>query len=135
MGGFEKASMTVILLASLGLFGCGPARPSNVPLDATYIEGGEVGGWWQHCSFDSGNDVNRCQIYNAGGVVLSDEVFLPYDGGKALTSSLLKIDGDSYLAAGPNYVCLKDGRILIPKSHFQDYKSFIDSRIRHHTHQ
>lgn len=60
-----------------------------------------------------------------GGEILSDEVFLPYDGGKAAEETELKIVSDSGLA-GPQYVCLKNGRILIPESHFEQQRRFID---------
>jgi len=110
------------------LEGCSRVRPSSAPRDSVYIEGGEAG-WWQHCSYDPIQDVDHCQIFNLGGAVLYDEVFLPYDGGKTAKATELEINGRSSLS-GPNIVCLKNGRILIPKSHFERLKLFVDSRLK-----
>jgi hypothetical protein len=106
------------------LEGCKPARPSSVPRDSIYVVGGKVG-WWQHCSFDPKQDVDHCQIFNLGGESLYDEVFLPYDGGKAAEEAELSIVGNSDLA-GPQYVCLRNGRILIPRSQFEQQRRFVD---------
>ena len=86
-------------------------------------------GWWERCSYEPKEDVNHCQIFNAGGRVLWDEVFLPYDGGKAAKDSELKIVSDSDIA-GPQYVCLTNGRILIPKSDFENQKRAIDFWVK-----
>ena len=121
-------SCTVALFSSLGLGGCKRVRPANAPRDSVYVEGGEAG-WWQHCSYDPSQDIDHCQVFNLGGAVLYDEVFLPYDGGTAAKASELNIDGSSNLS-GPNIVCLKNSRILIPKSNFERLKLFIDSRLK-----
>jgi uncharacterized protein YceK len=113
-----------ILISGLGLDGCKRERPNNIPRDSVYVEGGEAG-WWQHCSYDLNQDTNYCQIYNLGGETLYDEIFLPYDGGKAVKVSDLNIDGYS-IPTGPNYVHLKNGRILIPKSIFERESKFLD---------
>jgi hypothetical protein len=118
------------LTSILWLEGCMPSRPSNVPADSVYIVGADVG-WWQRCSYDPKEDVDYCQIYNLGGRVLFDEVFLPYDGGKAAKEDELKIVSRSNLT-GPYYVCLENGRILIPKSDFENQKRFIDWRLSRH---
>jgi hypothetical protein len=114
----------MVFTSGLWFVGCRPSRPSNVPADSVYIVGGEFG-WWQHCSYDPKEEVDYCQIYNLGGDILYDEVSLPYDGGKAAKEDELKIVSRSKLT-GPNYVCLENGRILIPKSHFENQKRFID---------
>ena len=101
------------------------SRPRNVPKDAVHV-GGTVG-WWELCSYDSNEDMNYCQIFNRGGDVIWNEVFLPYDGGKAAKGAELQVDGESRIA-GPQYVCLKNGRILLPKSQFENFKTFIDRR-------
>ena len=104
-----------------------PMRPNNVPPDSVYVVGAYVGRW-ERCSYEPNEDANHCQIFNAGGNVLSDERFLPYDGGKAAKDSELKIVSNSDIT-GPQYVCLANGRILIPKSHFENQKRAIDSLI------
>lgn len=120
-------SFISVLAFCIGLQGCRPARPDNVPRDSVLVAG--MVGWWQRCSYDANLDANYCQIFNAGGKVLYDGLFLPYDGGKPARESELKIAGDSSLA-GPNYVCLKNGRILIPEAHFEQQKRFIDGVVR-----
>jgi len=103
-------------------------RPTSVPRDSVYIEGGEFY-WWAHCSYDSDQDADHCQTFNSGGNILKDEIFLPYDGGKAVQESELVIDGKSRFS-GPYTVSLKNGRILIPKSDFDNQKRGIDSRLK-----
>jgi hypothetical protein len=112
------------LVSGLGLEGCRPARPSNVPADSVYIVGA-WGGWWDRCSYDPKQDANYCQIFNDVGGTISDGVFLPYDGGKAAKEAELKIISHSNLT-GPNYVCLENGRMLIPKSQFDVQKRYLD---------
>lgn len=125
---------TMLKIICLGYFvmigGCRmavPTRPDNVPLDSVYVVGAYVG-WWERCSYDQKEDSNHCQIFNARGQIISDEAFLPYDGGKAAKDQELKIVSNSDIA-GPQYVCLTNGRILIPKSHFENQKRAIDSLI------
>ena len=62
---------------------------ADVPLNATYVAGGKLGGWWQQCApVDAGKAVH-CFIWNGGGLVLYDEEFLPYDGGASPTAEEL----------------------------------------------
>lgn len=114
----------VAMVLAFGVQGCMPARPKNVPSDAVYVVGAK-GGWWQYCAFDQKRNVDLCQIFNMGGDVVSDEVFLPYDGGKTAGEDELKIVSNSKLA-GPQFVCLKNGRILIPETSFEQQKRFLD---------
>lgn len=115
----------VFIICANGFIGCMNSRPKNVPKDAVPIPAGYGDAWLQRCSYDQMNDVDHCQIFNAGGATLEDETFLPYDGGKAAKDSELRIDRDNRLA-GPYIICLKNGRILIPKSDFENQKRFID---------
>jgi hypothetical protein len=57
--------------------------------------------------------------------VLVDEVFLPYDGGAPIQPAQLKIPRHA-LGAGPYWVNLENGRILIPKSRFDEIKREFD---------
>jgi hypothetical protein len=85
--------------------------------------------WWQMCSYDANQNTDKCQVFNAGGKLILDENFLPYDGGRTPVSSELRIDGSASLA-GPYIICLTNGRILLPKSHYASLKSFVDSRLK-----
>ncbi len=116
-----------LLFLTLYVTGCRHARPQNVPIDSVYVNAAYGDGWWQHCSYDGTQDVDRCQIYNWGGGVIWDEVFLPYDGGAAARVPELLIDNKNRLA-GPQYVCLTNGRILIPKSDFENQREYLDRR-------
>ena len=119
-----------LMLPSLFLCGCEPTRPSDVPGDAIYVPGGKTG-WWERCSYEKNQDLDKCQTFNAEGVVMEDEVYLPYDGGRPLLSSELVIDPDGRVA-GPYIICLKNGRILLPQSHFASDKKYVDDHLRSH---
>ena len=122
-----KARCVAALLLGLSLAGCKHGRPENVPVDSVYVDGPWAEGWWQHCSYLATQDVDHCQIFNWRGGTIWDEEFSPYDGGAAAKESELTVDNHSRLA-GPQYVCLKNGRILLPKSDFENQKHFIDWR-------
>jgi hypothetical protein len=88
------------------------------------MSGGKVG-WWQNCAaaIDDGNV--HCTIWNGAGLVLVDEEFLPYDGGRTPIASELKITADPTFA-GPDRVILVNNRVLLP-SGFAELKRFVDS--------
>jgi hypothetical protein len=97
-----------------------PPRPANVPADATRIEGSKTQ-WWVSCRYTVGTNV--CRVFNAGGVVITDEVYRPYDGGPAVQEQDLRIDaGRSHT----NVLYLQSGRILIAGSEFDYFKRAID---------
>ncbi len=78
-----KRSLTVsATVAVLLCHGCGrepgPVRPDDVPPDAAFVGGGKIGGWWQDCNLATAQAAH-CRIWNAGGLLLRDEEFLPYD--------------------------------------------------------
>ncbi len=99
-------------------------RPTNVPWDAVLVQLAK-GGVWQRCEVASSAGKIRCQIFNWKGGLLYDEIFLPYDQGPAVPASDLKIP--PYVpAVGPDWVCLRNGRILLPTSRFDQLKSFLD---------
>ena len=99
-------------------------RPAKVPSDAVLVQLAK-GGVWQRCEVASTTGKIRCQIFNWKGGLLYDEIFLPYDPGPALRASDLKIP--PYVpAVGPDWVCLQNGRILLPTSRFEQLKSFLD---------
>ena len=110
--------------------GCAPARPKNVPGDAIWVPGGKTE-WWERCFYDKNQNFDKCQTFNANGLVLEDEVYLPYDGGRPAFSSELVIDPWAGLA-GPYIICLNNGRILLPQSHFASDKKFVDDVLKAH---
>ncbi len=99
-------------------------RPANVPSDATLVDQPK-GGLWQHCIFEPETNTDRCQIYNWRGGLLYDEAFLAYDGAGAVAQVDLKIPGYAALS-GPDRVCLANGRILIPRSRYEEVKRHLD---------
>jgi hypothetical protein len=100
-------------------------RPANVPPEATYVAGGKVGGWWQECGPPLTAEAVHCRIWNAGGLPLADEGFLPYDAGPSPRVDELKIDADPAFP-GPDRIFLANKRVLLPKSHFEELKKFVD---------
>jgi hypothetical protein len=124
--GFTILHGIAFLAMGFTLAGCKPARPNNVPKDSVRVSGADEH-WWEWCSYDQKEDADHCEIFNGGGQVLWNEMFLPYDGGKAARETELMIDNETHLKSW-QYVCLKNGRILIPKSGFENQKEFLDRR-------
>ena len=94
-----------------------PSRPKNVPTSATLV----FQGWthfWQECWFDSQQRQDRCRIYNGGGLILDEDVFLPMDGSGPIPEDQLKIGS----GGGPYSVQLLNGTVMIPRSHFDGIK-------------
>jgi len=122
------AKLLGITFLALGfpLVGCEPARPNNIPQDSVLVTGADEH-WWERCSYDQKENLDHCQIFNAGGDVIWNEAFLPYDGGKAANETDLMIDSNARLKSW-QFVCLKNGRILLPKSQFEKFKEFLDRR-------
>jgi hypothetical protein len=107
-----------------------PPRPANVSADAVRIEGGKTQ-WWITCRYKAEADV--CKVFNAGGVVIVDEVFRPYDGGPPVLEQDLRIDERrSHI----DVLYLQNGRILLATTRFDYWKPLIDkmrSENRHRT--
>jgi hypothetical protein len=100
-------------------------RPESVPLEATHVAGGQFNGWWQQCTPANAGQAVHCRIWNAGGLGLKDEEFLPYDGGASPTVDELKITPDPTFP-GPDRIFLSNGRVLLPRSRFDELKKFVD---------
>jgi hypothetical protein len=119
----------VIAVALFGCFACGRAshviRPEGVPTDAVFVNGAKGVGWWQLCTPATLSEVLHCRIWNRGGIILYDEEFLPHDGGKSPTIDELKIPQETTFP-GPDRVFLSNGRVLLPRSRFDELKKFID---------
>lgn len=99
-------------------------RPANVPPDATLVDQAK-GGLWERCVYDPQKSANRCEVYNWRGGVLYNDEFLPYDGGAPVQPNELKISKYAPLA-GPDAICLQNGRILLPKSGYERAKKHLD---------
>lgn len=123
---FAKLLGIALLAIGIPLVGCELARPNNIPKDSVLVNGADEH-WWEWCFYDQKENVDYCRIFNAGGDVIWNEVFLPYDGGKAANEAELMIDSEARLKSW-QFVCLKNGRILLPKSKYEDFKEFLDRR-------
>jgi len=103
-----------------------PPRPRSVPKSATLVLFG-FDHVWQECWFDPVPQQDRCHIYNGGGIVLNDGVFLAMDGGPAIPQDQLKI------ASGGNWysVHLLNGKVLIPQEHFDEIRRELNGDFSH----
>ena len=81
------AVVTLLWIASCGH--APPKRPANVPVAAIFASGAKVG-WWHYCEFDRNDNQAHCTIWNQGGLVLYEGVFLPSDH-RPLKADELKI--------------------------------------------
>ena len=99
-------------------------RPDSVSVDAVLVTGGK-GGWWQECMTARVSQSVHCRIWNKVGLILEDEEFLPYDGGSTPVPVELAILPDPKFP-GPDRVFLANGRILLPRSRFDELKIFVD---------
>lgn len=88
-------------------------RPPNVPKDSVFVEWPK-GGVWEHCVYVASEDADKCQMFNWGGGVISDGVYLPYDGGPSVKGDQLRIRRGVSPIMG-NAICLENGRALLPK--------------------
>jgi hypothetical protein len=123
---FRYLGVTTVFLLC---FACGRkddvARPIEVPLEAIYVTGGKVGGWWQYCLPSKNERGPHCRIWNRVGLLLWDEEFLPYDGGSLPGPDDIKIPVDGWLS-GPDRICLYNRRVLFPRSKFTELKRWLD---------
>lgn len=97
-------------------------RPAGVPKTAVFAPGPK-GGWWQLCTPPSVPTTKvSCKIYNWGGGVLYDELFVATDG-KLVDRHEVEID-PSANHIGSSWIYLKDGRILVPTSRATELREF-----------
>jgi hypothetical protein len=104
-----------------------PQRPKNVPSDAILVKY-EEGAVWQRCAITPTNGFIRCQIYSEKGRTEHDESFFPYDEGPTLEPAELKIAANDP-DAGPDWVCLENGRILMPGSRYDYVKGVLNKKL------
>jgi hypothetical protein len=83
-------------------------RPANVPSDTVRIQGAKAH-WWARC--DSSNTAPRCQVYNAGGLLLYDAIFVVHAPPGSADSGTIKIAPER---SDATYLWLQDGRVLFP---------------------
>src|SRR5690349_12682795 len=90
----KPAAVVATVLLTVVSCGCvgerPPARPPVVATDAVAVAGSKTV-WWQHCTVSEADGSAHCRIWNAGGLVLYDEIFLPYDERTKLTKAELTI--------------------------------------------
>jgi hypothetical protein len=103
------------------------SRPRNVPSDAVLVQFDE-GEVWQRCAIEPATSFVRCQIFSDKGRSEHDESFFPYDQGPTLEPSELKVASKDP-NAGPDWVCLENGRILMPGSRYDYVKSVLDKKL------
>lgn len=100
-------------------------RPANVPTNAVRIPIGKSN-LWATC-WMNGNKQTRCRIFNGGGYLLEDDVFLTYSGRPIVNADDLMIVAEK---SGLNYLSLQDGEMLLPTNSYADSKRFVDRFIR-----
>jgi hypothetical protein len=100
-----------------------PERPKNVPAAAVLAPGGKVGGWWHYCEFSQTDDKPHCSIWNAGGLVLYQGVFEPLDR-QPLRADELKVVYNPRWGDNAQFICLQNGRVLVPSSDFDRLSEF-----------
>lgn len=80
---------------------------------------------WDYCWFDSVRSVSRCQIFDKGGGIIYEDIFLPYEGQGPTSADELKVsarqDGGGY-----EWIRLENGTILIPRSSYDKIKRGLD---------
>jgi hypothetical protein len=128
----RQVLLNVLLLAIAALlwwyFEVLPHRPDEVPKAAIPVL--VMGGYdWAYCWVDKRENVDRCKIFNRGGDVLFDEIFLPYRGGKPVPAADLKIKRDQGVSGG-QWIELENGVILVPKSRHDRVREIIDRRLK-----
>jgi hypothetical protein len=78
---------------------------------------------WDYCWLDEATNENRCQIFNKGGNILYDDVFLRYEGTGPVPQSELRIKQ----CAGEQWIVLENDVILIPKRGYERIRKFVDA--------
>jgi hypothetical protein len=123
-----RSSGFLALAGLLLTFGCAaglPKRPANVPSNATFAPGGKVGGWWHYCEFGNSDARAHCAIWNKGGLVLYEGIFLPQDK-QPLSAEELKVVYNSKWGDDAQFINLQNGRVLVPASDFDRLTQFAE---------
>jgi hypothetical protein len=93
--------------------------PPSVPAGAVEIPMVGKSHGWALCSMEG--DQTHCRVFNQKGKAITDDVFLPFDGGAAPAAADLMIEPSG---TSPDYVRLKNRRLLLPRTNFAENKKF-----------
>jgi len=95
-----------------------------VPDQAFFASGNKVG-WWQYCKFNEADGHPHCTIWNEGGMVLFDGVFLPLDKQRMSPEELQVVYNDRW-ADNSQFINLRNGKLLVPASDFDRLSRFAE---------
>lgn len=112
------------VVAYIFFFSRTPKRPEDVSANAVFVKGSKAG-WWQSC-VKVGPGAITCRVVSISGQTLLNEEFLPYDGGPLPATADLVLDPDCRYSSAYR-ICLKNGRILLPRSMYRESKELLDS--------
>ena len=98
--------------------------PRSVPAGAVEIPMIAKSHGWAMCSIEGSQA--RCRVFNQKGETITDDVFLPFDGGVAPSAAELTIEP---FETSPDYVRLKNGRLLLPRTNFAEHKAFAERML------
>ena len=116
----SAAAFMVVVFVACSIFPEPPRRPSNVSADAVLV-GGAKAWWWIKCWRSEA--VNRCQVFNAEGISLYDEPYLPADGAGPVEARDLQIDRERTQVTR---VFLQNGRVLLPSTDYELHKRLLE---------
>jgi len=103
-----------------------PKRPTNVPTGAVAVSIPKSNYLWKYCWYDPQDSDDHCRVFNGNGLIIIDDTFDPYDGGPPVPSEELRIDSRRSFG---DWVWLENGRILLPRSDFDQVKNLLDGII------
>lgn len=104
-----------------------PKRPSNVPNGAVAVSIPKSNYLWKYCWYEPADTHDHCRVFNGNGLIVVDDIFDPYDGGPPVQSPELRMDGRRSFG---DWVWLENGRILLPRSNFDQVKKLLDVIIK-----
>ncbi|MEW5977250.1 MAG: hypothetical protein AB1898_15780 [Acidobacteriota bacterium] len=95
-------------------------RPHAVDDGAVMVRGK----FWQQCFLEDEGARVRCYIWTRRGDLVFDDVFLPFDDGPTPDAADLSIS--QHNRNPERLVFLENGRILLPRSRFEEMKAFVE---------
>lgn len=116
----------------LALAACGPVRPGNVPPDAVSLQIGASprdNVVWHRCEPLNDTAVS-CTIWNASGSIRESGAFVVLDGRPIPSADELREIETSRTNAGPDYVQLKNRRVLVPADRAASLEKVLRERVR-----
>jgi len=100
-------------------------KPGNVPDDAVPIPYIAKSRLWVKC-WVAGTET-RCRIFNGGGDLVQDDVFVTYEHGTSVAASDLAIEPE---LSGPDHVWLKNGQILLPQTNYPEHRRNVERIVQ-----